>query len=202
MVKSIQRFHIVLYPLIFMLLLLTSCGARKKSAGSGRVLTSGNVGAKGGIPTDASDARGKPLSGSKMENYADLLGVSVRELDNKSLYTFIDNWMGTPHRFGGTQKSGVDCSGFVGMLYNAVYRKNLPRTSRDMGDNVKRKYENKLKEGDLIFFSFGGKNIDHVGVYLHNNKFVHVSTRKGVIISDIKDSWYYKYFVRAGTPKI
>lgn len=137
-----------------------------------------------------------------MQDYADLLGVGVRELDNKSLYAFIDNWMGTPHRLGGTQKSGVDCSGFVGMLYSQVYRKSLPRTSRDMGDDVKRKYENKLKEGDLVFFSFGGKNIDHVGVYLHNNKFVHVSTRKGVIISDMKDSWYYRYFVRCGTPKI
>ncbi|GHE23484.1 hypothetical protein GCM10017764_04520 [Sphingobacterium griseoflavum] len=71
-----------------------------------------------------------------------------------------------------------------------------------MGEHVKRKYEDKLREGDLIFFSFGGKNIDHVGVYLHNNKFVHVSTRKGVIISNMKDSWYYKYFVRCGTPKI
>ncbi|TDS16164.1 C40 family peptidase [Sphingobacterium paludis] len=202
MVKSIQRVQFVIYPLLIVMLLLTSCGARRKSGSTGRVLTSGNASGKSGIPTDASDARGKQLSGSTMQDYADLLGVGVRELDNKSLYAFIDNWMGTPHRLGGTQKSGVDCSGFVGMLYSQVYRKSLPRTSRDMGDDVKRKYENKLKEGDLVFFSFGGKNIDHVGVYLHNNKFVHVSTRKGVIISDMKDSWYYRYFVRCGTPKI
>jgi lipoprotein Spr len=50
-----------------------------------------------------------------------------------------------------------------------------------MADGIKRKYENQLVEGDLVFFSFGKKSIDHVGLYLRNNKFVHVSTSKGVI---------------------
>lgn len=201
MASNMHRYLFQFLYLVFIIVFLASCGARRKGSSSVRPRTEiGTSGKK--IATDASDARNKSLSGSKMENYADILGVSVRELDNKALYQFIDNWMGSPHRLGGTQKSGIDCSGFVGILYREVYRKNLPRTSRDMGDNVKRKYEDKLKEGDLIFFSFGGRNIDHVGVYLHNNKFVHVSTRKGVIISDMKDSWYYKYFVRCGTPKI
>lgn len=71
-----------------------------------------------------------------------------------------------------------------------------------MAENIKRKYENQLKEGDLVFFSFGGRQIDHVGVYLHNNKFVHVSTSRGVIISDLKDPWYYRHFTRCGTPKV
>ncbi len=154
------------------------------------------------IPTDASDMRDRSLSGSKIENYATILGVSARDLKNKELYSFIDSWMGSPHRMGGTNRSGVDCSGFVGLLYHNVYNKDLPRSSREMGTSVKRKYLKDLKEGDLVFFSFGGRQIDHVGVYLRNSKFVHVSTRKGVIISDIKDSWYHKYFVRSGTPKI
>jgi lipoprotein Spr len=70
-----------------------------------------------------------------------------------------------------------------------------------MADGIKRKYDNHLVEGDLVFFRFGKKNIDHVGLYLKNNKFVHVSTSKGVIISDLHESWFYKYFVRAGTVK-
>ena len=140
-------------------------------------------------------------SGNKLDNYAELLGVKTKDLDNKSLYLMIDEWMGTPHRMGGMDKRGVDCSGFVTLMYDRIYGKELPRTSRDMADNVKRKYEKQLKEGDLVFFSFGGRNIDHVGIYLHNGKFVHVSTRKGVIISNLNDSWYYKYFKRSGTPK-
>ncbi|HIX54669.1 MAG TPA: C40 family peptidase, partial [Candidatus Sphingobacterium stercoripullorum] len=63
------------------------------------------------------------------------------------------------------------------------------------------KKERQLSEGDLVFFSFGGRNIDHVGMYLHNGKFVHVSTSKGVIISNLKEQWYHKYFKFGGQIK-
>lgn len=198
-----QRLHrySVLLAGVLVALMLASCGAKRKVLyGGGRPAPGSSYGKT--IPTDASDARDKSLSGSGIEDFAAILGVSSRDLKNKSLYSFINQWLGSPHRLGGTKPSGIDCSAFVGMLYREVYDKKLPRTSRDMGDQVKRKYERQLREGDLVFFSFGGKNIDHVGVYLRNGKFVHVSTRRGVIISNIKDSWYYKYFVRAGTPKI
>jgi len=185
---------------IVLALLLGACGTKKKA-----VLRAPDKRTEIRKPTrvltDAADSRNKSLSGPKMQHYADLLGVNVRKLDNKKLYDFIDDWMGTPYRFGGTQKSGVDCSGFANRLYRWVYGRELPRTSREMGDRVQRKYENELREGDLVFFSFGGKGIDHVGVYLHNRKFVHASTSKGVIISDLRDAWYRKYFVRCGTPK-
>ncbi|MCS4228745.1 C40 family peptidase [Sphingobacterium sp. BIGb0165] len=177
------------------LLFLSSCSTKKK------VLTSGSRSSNGSVLTDASSARGKIFSGSRLDNYASLLNVNTKKL-NPQLYSFIDDWMGIPHRMGGQTKSGVDCSGFVNLLYIEVYKGNLPRTSRDMEGIVKRKKPEKLEEGDLVFFSFGKKGIDHVGVYLHNNKFVHVSTRKGVIISDLTDSWYAKTFVDAGSPKI
>jgi len=176
---------------ISLILVLSSCSVKKKTNNHSRGKT---------VLTDASEARGKDYSKSSLDSYADLLQVKKKEL-NPSLYSFIDEWMGIPHRMGGATKRGVDCSGFVGMLYLKVYKEDLPRSSRDMNGVVKKKRNSNLKEGDLVFFSFGGRNIDHVGVYLHNNKFVHVSTKKGVIISDLADSWYAKYFTNAGTPK-
>src|SRR5690606_12674523 len=113
--------------------------------------------------------------------YADMLGVNENSL-NPHLFAFIDQWIGSPHRLGGMTQNGIDCSGFVHIAYQEVYGKNLPRTSRDMATIVKRKYDHQLKEGDLVFFSFGGKTIDHVGIYLHNDRFVHVSTKQGVVI--------------------
>lgn len=180
-------------------LVLSSCSSKKK------VLVGGGYKGEGrtsGVLSDASSARGVDLTGSNLENYAKLLNVSVRDLNNRYLYGFINDWMGSPHRLGGQTKSGIDCSGFVGILYKDVYGKIIPRTSRDMGALVNSKRESQLKEGDLVFFSFGGGAIDHVGVYLHNHKFVHVSTRKGVIISDLTDSWYAKYFTGAGPLKL
>ncbi|MGJ1203778.1 C40 family peptidase [Sphingobacterium lactis] len=194
-----MKFKYGFFFLLVSVLLFSSCGAKRKTSSK---VSYGSVNPKKGAPiSDASDARNKAYSGNKLENYAELLGVKTKELDNKDLYFMIDEWMGTPHRMGGMDKRGVDCSGFVSMLYTKIYNKDLPRTSRDMAEQVKRKYESQLKEGDLVFFSFGGRNIDHVGIYLHNGKFVHVSTRKGVIISNLSDSWYGKYLKRAGTPK-
>ena len=140
-------------------------------------------------------------SGTIKERYAALLNVKEKNLDNEKLYRFIDNWIGVPYRNGGMDKKGVDCSAFTSLLTNEIYNKQLPRTARLMAEDVKRKFEKDLKEGDLVFFDFDGKKFSHVGVYLHNNKFVHASTSKGVIISDLKDQWYYKYFSRAGSIK-
>ena len=182
-----RRLSYFLFPIGF-LLFLNSCAVKKKAT-----VLNGN---KGAIEQKTSGSRA-----NVRQHYAALLNTSPKEL-NESLYEFIDDWMGSPHRMGGQTKDGVDCSGFVGMIYKQIYSKNLPRTSRDMAEVVKRKYDNELKEGDLVFFSFGGKSIDHVGIYLHNDKFVHVSTKQGVVISNLKDTWYYKYLTRCGTPQI
>ncbi len=199
----IQRAHLAVY-LALSVLLLSGCLTRRNALPPDGVITSrpykkpvrGNA-----IATDASSspkdvqASGKSL----LEGYAEVLGVRANQLQNLTLYAYINDWMGTPHRLGGTNSRGVDCSAFVGMVMRDVYGKSVPRASREMAAQVKRKYERQLREGDLVFFSFGRRDIDHVGIYLHNNKFVHVSTTKGVIISDLHDSWYYKYFTRAGS---
>ncbi|WP_257667870.1 C40 family peptidase [Parapedobacter tibetensis] len=193
--------------LLLSTLLFNGCLTRKNALPSDRTVKSNpyknRKPARGTILTDASTsprdvrASGKGL----LEGYAEVLGVNTNELQNQALYTYIDDWMGTPHRLGGTDRRGIDCSAFVGMVMHDIYGKPIPRVSREMAQHIKRKYERQLREGDLVFFSFGRKDIDHVGIYLHNNKFVHVSTSKGVIISDLHDAWYYKYFTRAGSPK-
>lgn len=152
------------------------------------------------IATDVSKAK-SINSGSLKERYAAILNVKEKDLENEKLYRFIDSWMGVPHRLGGMDKKGIDCSGFAFLLEMEVFNKELPRTAKSMAGVIKRKYENQLKEGDLVFFDFDGQKFSHVGVYLHNNKFVHASTSKGVIVSDLKDSWYYKYFSRGGSVK-
>ncbi|KAA8477148.1 lipoprotein Spr [Arcticibacter tournemirensis] len=151
------------------------------------------------VITDASGLRGKNVSGTVKERYSVLLNIPENEITNEKLYKFIDSWMGVPHRAGGMDKGGIDCSGFTTILQKEIYNRTMPRTASGMADFVKRKYEEELKEGDLVFFDFSGKKFDHVGIYLHNNKFVHVSTSRGVIISDLKDPWYYKYFSRCGS---
>ena len=69
-----------------------------------------------------------------------------------------------------------------------------------MGE-VKKISESDLKEGDLVFFNTNGKSISHVGVYLQNNKFVHASTKKGVMVSDMNEPYFKKTYVSSGRVK-
>lgn len=199
----VQPRFVVLAWLVAAMLLFSSCLTRRNAlppSTTHGTYKKPDRGRDAGIPTDATTApRDVAVSRNLLASYAEVLGVRPNELANPRLYELIDQWMGVPHRSGGTDRRGMDCSAFVGMVMNDVYGKTLPRTSRDMAQQIKRKYERQLKEGDLVFFSFGKRNIDHVGIYLNNNKFVHVSTSRGVIISDLRDTWYYRYFTRAGT---
>lgn len=138
---------------------------------------------------------------NNLDDFANFMDVEKKDLKNEKLYFYIDNWLGTPHKMGGTTKSGIDCSGFVNNVFTEIYNEKLPRTSRDMAEQIKPKKLDKLEEGDLVFFAFGGGKIDHVGIYLQNNRFVHVSTKRGVIISNLDEIWYSKYFVKSGSFK-
>ncbi|RYE37190.1 MAG: hydrolase [Sphingobacteriales bacterium] len=125
----------------------------------------------------------------------------LESLKSKDLYRFITDWAGVKYRLGGLDKKGIDCSGFALLLQKDIYGVSLPRRSRDQAESIKERRITQLKEGDLIFFSFGGGAVDHVGIYLNNDYFVHASTSRGVIVDDLKLPVYQKAIVKAGSVK-
>lgn len=126
---------------------------------------------------------------------------AMANVKSKELYRFITDWTGVRYRLGGLDKRGIDCSGFALLLNKEIYGLNLPRRSKDQADVIKEKNVSQLKEGDLIFFSFGGNGIDHVGVYLNHGFFVHASTTRGVIVDDLSLPAYQRVLVKAGPVK-
>ncbi|ANY85854.1 MULTISPECIES: C40 family peptidase [Pseudomonas] len=110
--------------------------------------------------------------------------------------------IGTRYRFGGTsEKSGFDCSGFIGYLFREEAGLNLPRSTREMINvDAPKVSRNKLKPGDLLFFSTNGRGrVSHAGIYLGDNQFIHSSSRRsgGVRIDNLGDRYWSKTFIEA-----
>lgn len=105
-------------------------------------------------------------------------------------------YIGTPYKWGGNDKRGIDCSGLLVRSFESVGMK-LPRTTSlqiDLGKKVSLK---KSKEGDLVFFAFGKskRKVTHVGLVSNrkNNsdiKFIHASSSKGVIETQLIRDYY------------
>ncbi len=129
--------------------------------------------------------------------YSQLTGVEINYICNTTLYGSIEDWLGTPYRYSGTTRKGVDCSAFVRAVYQETFEHSFHGNSLAYyraSTPVKKEH---LEEGDLVFFRINrNKTISHVGVFLGNDKFAHASRSRGVVISDLKSPYYRKHFVR------
>jgi lipoprotein Spr len=67
-----------------------------------------------------------------------------------------------------------------------------------MAQRTRRVNRRNLQEGDLIFFKINNRNVSHVGIYISNNKFVHASTSRGVMINDLDENYYSRNFAFGG----
>jgi cell wall-associated NlpC family hydrolase len=162
-----------LLPLLLLTLFLASCGSSKKSATDKKTRTSNNV-------ESTSSANSKA----------------------RKIIKHAKNFEGTRYKFGGTTKKGMDCSG---LIYISFGKENilLPRISRDMAKQGERISLLKVQEGDLVFFQTNkSKNvINHVGLVVYNKsgvlKFIHATTSRGVIVSDLSEAYWDSAFVQA-----
>ena len=151
-----------------------------------------------------------PLSGKEpvpeiILKYARIMGVDPSELKNEKIYQFVDDWLGTPYRYGGESKRGVDCSALTRALYTFVSEVLLPRSSRamyasEMVEAFREPDFSALEEGDLLFFRSRGR-INHVAVYLCDGKFLSANRNGGVQISDLKDAYWRSRYYSAGRVK-
>jgi len=113
----------------------------------------------------------------------------------KSLLRHYNRWEGTPYRFGGNSRYGVDCSGFVHIIFRDALGIEVPRSTELISRIRKRISKRNLQAGDIVLFKTSRTSL-HTGVYIGNNQFIHASKSKGVILSQLNSPYwqsaYYK----------
>ncbi|MBF6637535.1 endopeptidase [Rouxiella silvae] len=130
-----------------------------------------------------------PPPSGRMANSA----VVVAQLNDQ-----LSQWHGTPYRYGGLSRGGIDCSGFVFRTFRDRFGVILPRSTAaqtEVGTKISRK---ELLPGDLVFFKTGaGENGLHVGIYDSGNEFIHASTSRGVVRSSLDNVYWRKVYWQA-----
>lgn len=109
-------------------------------------------------------------------------------------------WIGTPYVYGKQNKgSGTDCSGLTMVVYQEVANIKIPRNSARQAEFCKEIKAKEVRAGDLVFFATGKdpRQVSHVGMMIDERRFVHASSSKGVIISEMI-GYYERKFVKYG----
>lgn len=129
----------------------------------------------------------------------------VREQKINTIINTARSYVGTPYRWGGTTRGGIDCSGLLCNSFRTV-NYTLPRTSNEQSKVGVKVKKGKLQPGDLVFFATGKKRrkITHVGLVTDvrggSVKFIHSSSSLGVVENDLDSDYYKKRFITARRP--
>jgi murein DD-endopeptidase / murein LD-carboxypeptidase len=207
MVKT--RFRLTLRHLFILLAaFLLSCGACSRKAypvrsGSGidRMIDKRKVEPKRDaaktdeVKTDEEEHRLKSFLDGGFGKRPEISGITPADIISTAY-----QYLGVPHCMGGTTKKCIDCSGLLKVVF-AEHGISLPHNSEEQARYGRiLSAEEKLREGDLLFFVRSYRTsrfITHSGIYVGNNRFIHTSSRGGVVITQMDNSFWNQRFVFA-----
>lgn len=149
------------------------------------------------IPYENRDSSNKPLffvGGKSTGVTPSASALKPSATTGSSIVFTAKQYLGVPYVWGGSTPSGFDCSGFVQYVY-AKHGISLPRTSKQqwtVGTSISKA---SLQPGDLVFFANTyTSGVSHLGIYIGNGQFIHASSSKGVIISDLSNSYWASHY--------
>ncbi|MBK9097988.1 MAG: C40 family peptidase [bacterium] len=151
------------------------------------------------LPLEEPDVDVSSLLAVKETEYTfDVPGYDYTTIREKMLMEII-KYLGTPYKYGGNTKAGMDCSAFTQIIFKDVFNLPLERSARlqyTQGSVIDKGEE--LKVGDLVFFNTRKRvKPGHVGIYIGDNLFAHASTKKGVTITALDYDYYSRTYMGA-----
>lgn len=144
----------------------------------------------------------KSYNSSKKQNTSKVNRIQKLSPQVKNIINYAKTFKGTPYKYGGDNKRGMDCSGLV---HTAFTDNNIsvPRTTVTLSKHGKWIDLKKVQPGDLVFFATkkNSRNINHVGIVTYARaghvEFIHASSSKGVIVSSLANKYWYFAYVQA-----
>lgn len=130
---------------------------------------------------------------------------ATRKARNQSINQVVDtakSFRGTPYRYGGTTRSGIDCSALVYLSFQSA-GVTLPRTSAEQSKVGKKVSVYNLQKGDVVFFATGKRRrkVTHAGIVTSARRgdiqFIHSSTSLGVTEDNVYSRYWSQRVVRA-----
>lgn len=122
--------------------------------------------------------------------------MNEKSIAEQRVLTHYNHWKGTPYRYGGTTKKGIDCSSLVQSYFKDYHQVQVPRMTTALiktGIAVR-----DLQPGDLIFFKTGrGTSGIHVGIYYKDRQFLHSGSSKGVSLASLDNPYWKKRYSQA-----
>lgn len=208
-----KLFYIVVYPTLCIIIL--SCGGKKYIQElpyhySSDEFSKATIDQQKKIASNYSIVDDNPQGLSDdilkiKEKYSIIMKVMPKEVTDYKLYSFIDDWIGTPYKKQTLDKKiGVDASYFVQALFSDIYGETFSKTpdgifrSKSLQLFTGRSF---LKEGDILFFRYDKFHpISDVAIYLHNDRIL-ACTARGLNIYDFNDEYFQLRYVAAGRLK-
>ncbi len=144
--------------------------------------------------------KARPHSG-RPSKPVEAIHVSKPDKLQRRIVEEANSWLGTPYRYAGSEKGvGTDCSGMVLAIYEKETGVKLPRNSAKQAEFCKALRPDDVEIGDLVFFATGKDpdKISHVGIVIDDNRFIHASSSKGVVVSELYTPYYIRTFKMFG----
>ncbi|MGM9852579.1 MAG: NlpC/P60 family protein [Muribaculaceae bacterium] len=118
----------------------------------------------------------------------------------KALVEEARTWIGVPYVYGGADRNGADCSGFLVSVFREVAGIKLPRTTAQQREHCIPIGKDQLAAGDILFFSSkkSSRKVAHVGMYIGGGRMIHASSSRGVVEDDISLKYYLDHYLGSG----
>ncbi len=147
-----------------------------------------------GSAQSADDKPAEPVNATAQSTTASAL-ATLKNLRDKTSDLTINamGMLGIKYRRGGTTpENGLDCSGFVRLVFKNSNEAELPRTAKEISKKGEQVDTKDLKPGDLVFYNTLRKSFSHVGIYLGDNQFIHAPSAGGKIRIESMNLSYWK----------